>query len=201
MCLAEHWHVANSGDHVIYIGDRPKAYIEMANENNAKGSSAAADSKAIAWYAADSMPKSVGKCPTDVAAVIRSYITLQGYDSNMLSDFRNADWRWEDMADAILASQLHGIGPTHASLKLACMNAGESLRSRYQRKEQWIASFGAGKPTVSDAHCVSIYDACRMAAWLSINAPHACPYTVLPDNGTSTSKGKEKRKVSVTRLA
>ena len=158
--------------------------------------------KVTAWYANGTMPVSCGKCPNDVASVIRSYITLQGYDSNVLADFRNADWRWEDMADAILSSQVHGIGPTHASVKLATLNGGEALRSRYQRKEQWIAAFGAGRPTVSDAACTGIYDAMRAAAWLTINVPHACPFPSLPDTGAvSNGKGKAKVKVNVPKLA
>lgn len=165
-----------------------------------KGEVKGSDSKAIAWYLQGTMPVSVGKCPADVASVIRSYITLQGYDSNVLADFRNASWRWEDMADAIIASQVHGIGPSHASLAHCVLNAGESLRSRYQRKEQWIAAFGAGKPSVSDAACTGIYDACRAATWLTLHMPHACPFVTLPDTGAS--KGStEKRKVSVPRLS
>ena len=167
----------------------------MAESNIVKGSD-----KAVAWYAAGTMPVAT-KAPSDVAGVIRSYITLQGYDSNVLADFRNADWRWEDMADAILSSQLHGVGPTHASLKHMVLNAGEGMRSRYQRKEQWIAAFGAGKPQVSDAACNGIYDAIRAAAWLTLHMPHACAFTTLPDTGASTGKASKKIKVNVPKLA
>lgn len=166
---------------------------------------AAAQDNAIAkgkgqWYQADTMPAQC-KCPDAVASVIRAFITLGDDDSVNMTDYRNAKWRWEDMVDAVLASSTMGIGPNHPQLQLAVLNGGENLRRHYQSKEQWLAAFGAGKPTLTQAIYDSMYHTMRKQAWLSINMPDACIFPAIPNSGTTASKGKTKKEIKVPRLA
>lgn len=177
----------------------------MAESNISKVVSAAQDN-AVAkgkgqWFTlSDTMPPACGKCPKDVAAIIAGYI-FEHSTSEALKDYRNADWKWEELADAVVSSTTYGIGPNHPMLKWCNANVGEALRSKYQRESKWIAAFGNRRPVISEQTYATIFDCIRMSVWMTFHHPANCAFSENPDSGNATSGKGKKVKPNVPRLA